>query len=675
MAYEFQSKEEYFEFFHNEIKAIARIKDDEKLEEEVFTEKMLDYLNDSNFTENAVPCRHKGRGFKVDGYDMNSTENAIDIIVTLYDNDKDEIFKVAKLDITKTHKWARNFLNQSRIGSGLHDKLEDSAEAYDLAKLIHKNFKNLKIARIILITNGETGAIPAEIDKAGNMEITFQVYDFERLWRNISSGMKKEVITLDFGKEGLEPVPTISAYDGKGIYKTYISLIPGSLIRSLYNRYGTRLLERNVRAFLQARSKVNQGIRDTIIQTPNMFLAYNNGITVTAQEVVTITDDYGNEKITSIKDFQIVNGGQTCASLWHTSTKNKAELKNVFLQMKLTVLNNPEMIDEIAPKISKYSNAQNAVNTADFSANSPLHRNIEKVGNSIWAPDPTGGNRNTKWFYERARGSYFETRALERTPAKIKAWDIIHPRNQNFDKLVLAKIENTWRLLPYEVSLGGQKCFSKFTVYVEERIAADNDIVVDEKYFKHLIAKIIIWKSTEKLINKQKMPGYRANIVTYSLSWILQHHPEIFNLNKIWNNQVIDHDLAAVINLVAYRIRNVITNVEGNVTEYCKKVVCWEKVQKLNIDITKADSIDPEQEQLKEEVRPQATIDWSIFEVSDIWLKAAEWIEETKRLPEEDASFCRSIWKTLENRRNPSLKQIPIAFKIIENAVKKGFKI
>ena len=317
MAYEFESREEYFELLHNEIKAEARIQEDEKLEEEVFTEKMLDYLNDSNFTENAVPCRHKGRGFKVDGYDMNSTQNAIDIIVSFYDNDQDGIYKVSKPDITKTHKWARSFLDQSRIGSGLHDKLEDSAEAYDLAKMIHENFKSLKRARIILITNGETGAIPAETEKSGNMEITFQVYDFERLWRNVSSGMKKEVITLDFIKEGVKPVSTISAYDGQHIYTTYISLIPGSLLRDLYDKYGTRLLERNVRAFLQARSKVNKGIQSTIINNPNMFLAYNNGITVTAQSVKLIEDKLGNKKIAVINDFQVVNGGQTCASLWH----------------------------------------------------------------------------------------------------------------------------------------------------------------------------------------------------------------------------------------------------------------------------------------------------------------------------------------------------------------------
>ena len=278
MKFNYTSKEEFFADFHHHIKAEARIDDEEKFEEEVFTQFMLEYLNDSNFTENAVSCRHKGRGFKIDGYDMNATQNSIDIIVTHFNNDQNEIYKVGKPEITKSFKWASNFLEQSRVGSGLHDKLEDSAEAYDLAKLIHQNFKSLIRARIILITNGDTGAIPAKIEEIAGMEITYQVYDFERYWRNISSGMKKEVIKLDFKEQGFEPIKTISAYDGKGVYTTYLSLIPGLLLRNLYDIYGTRLLERNVRAFLQARSKVNRGIRDTIIERGHMFLAYNNGI-------------------------------------------------------------------------------------------------------------------------------------------------------------------------------------------------------------------------------------------------------------------------------------------------------------------------------------------------------------------------------------------------------------
>ena len=251
----------------------------------------------------------------------------------------------------------------------------------------------------------------------------------------------------------------------------------------MYAKYDMKMLDMNVRVFLSKRGKVNTGIHETITRFPWDFCAYNNGITVFSTE---ITPDLEGTGILKAEGFQVVNGGQTTASLWHTATKNKANINNVYLQLKLTVINKAGMIDEIAPLISKYSNAQNTVNTADFSANDPFHRDLESKALSIYAPDPTGGNKQTIWFYERARGNYAETRARERTPARIKAWDRIHPRKQKFDKLVVAKLENTWLQIPHIVSLGGQKNFYNFTVHVEERIDEKNAIEIDSKYFQNL---------------------------------------------------------------------------------------------------------------------------------------------------------------------------------------------
>ena len=353
----FNNKDEFFSFLQSEIALEAKIENDEKMEEEVFVEKMLDYLVDLNFLENGIVCRHQGHGIKVDAFDLNTPENAIDIIVSNYKSGEDGIQRVGKPDVAKTFKRAKNFLEKSRLGDGFYEGLEDSADARDLSKLIHSKFQTIKKSRIILITNGITGPYEGVTEDLNNFSISYHLWDFEKLWQHVSSGMKKEFITLDFTEEGYNPIKCVDAYDGKKVFTTYLSLIPGQLLRDLYDKYGTRILERNVRAFLQARSKVNRGIRDTIIQEPNMFLAYNNGITVTANKVEFDIDENGNKAITKIRDFQVVNGGQTVASLWHTSDKNKAPLKNVFLQMKLTVINKAEMIDEIAPLISRYSNA------------------------------------------------------------------------------------------------------------------------------------------------------------------------------------------------------------------------------------------------------------------------------------------------------------------------------
>ena len=667
----FNNREEFFSFLQTEIVSEANAETEPRMEEEVYVERMLDFLHESNFIENGIICRHKGRGLKVDAYDFNSTQNAIDIIVALYKSGEDEIQRISKTDIDRNFKWANTFLEKSRVGVSFYESLEDSNEARDLAQMILSNYKNLKSARIILLTNGTAGPYEGQEKDLGDFKISYQLWDFDRLWRQVSSGMKKEFITVDFEEEGYDPIKCVSAHDGRMVYSTYISVIPGKLLRDLYDRYGTRLLERNVRAFLQARSKVNRGIRDTIIEEPNMFLAYNNGITVTANKVEFKIDENDNKRISVIKDFQVVNGGQTVASLWHTSIRNKASVQNVNLQMKLTVVNKPEMIDVIAPLISKYSNAQNTVNTADFSANDPFHRFLESKALSIYAPDPTGGNKQTIWFYERARGNYAETRARERTPARIKAWDRIHPRKQKFDKLVVAKLENTWLQIPHIVSLGGQKNFSYFTVHVEERIDEKTPIEVDSKYFQDLISKFIIWKATERVINAQKMPGYRANIVTYSLSWILRNHPKKIDLTKIWKKQSTDESLESVIDIVTHHVRNVITATTGNVTEWCKKEELWTKISKMKIDLD-VPVEDIVQQQAETSAKPKE-INFEDFTDLELWTALVSWIDETGKLSMRDKDFSKNIIKAIKKNGAPSFPQMKVSNKILTSAREKGF--
>ncbi|MEZ5461921.1 AIPR family protein [Dokdonella sp.] len=146
----------------------------------------------------------------------------------------------------------------------------------------------------------------------------------------------------------------------------------------LYEKFGARLLETNVRGFLSERGKVNRGIRSTIQNSPQMFFAYNNGLTATASSVEL---DEDNSRILDIKDLQIVNGGQTTASLFWARKKHKADLGSVSVQMKLSVIPDSlgDSFDEIVGKISEYANSQNKVSEADLSANRGFHREMEKI--------------------------------------------------------------------------------------------------------------------------------------------------------------------------------------------------------------------------------------------------------------------------------------------------------
>ena len=102
-------------------------------------------------------------------------------------------------------------------------------------------------------------------------------------------------------------------------------------------------------------------MRDTIRKEPQMFLAFNNGLSATA-EAVTVEDLPGGGKgLRSIRDLQIVNGGQTTASIYHAVKKDKADVSQLFVQVKLTVLNDPTKMDIVVPYISRYANTQNKV--------------------------------------------------------------------------------------------------------------------------------------------------------------------------------------------------------------------------------------------------------------------------------------------------------------------------
>src|SRR5574341_1074333 len=160
-----------------------------------------------------------------------------------------------------------------------------------------------------------------------------------------------------------------------------------------------------------------------ILKEPDMFCAYNNGITVFARSVEVISSEAGGGLVRA-EDFEIVDGGQTTAPLYHTQKKDRANIGNIFVQMKLTIIYDPEDVPILVPKISEYSKTQNKVQLADLAANQSPHPEIQTISNNILAPDPTGGSQHTYWFYERARGSYGEFRNLTaRTPAQKRQFD------------------------------------------------------------------------------------------------------------------------------------------------------------------------------------------------------------------------------------------------------------
>ena len=410
--------------FHDEIHAETNAIDG--LREEVFVQKMGDILEEYGEIDSFNPCPYKVPGYKVDGYSYDDEFNSVTLVVSLFLDEQDpNNARVTNTDLQTEFKHVGNFLERC-LKSG-SNKIEISNETYDLARLIYDCREDIKSVKLVLITDGVAQKRSAETDEIDGIEITRTVWDIERTCNYQKTG-EREKLTVDFTEYCNGPLFSVKQETINTCYTAYLSFIPGTVLADMYAIWGIKMLDMNVRVFLTARGNVNKGIRKTITDESDMFCAYNNGITVFARSVDIVPSENGVGLLKAY-DFQIINGGQTTASLYHTRKKDKVDLNNIFVQMKLIVIHNESDIPSVVPRISQYSNTQNKVQVADLAANENPHPEIQAISNSILAPDPTGGSRQTYWFYERARGSYEELRNMTAKTSTQKIYfDSLRPK-------------------------------------------------------------------------------------------------------------------------------------------------------------------------------------------------------------------------------------------------------
>lgn len=545
--------------------------------EEEFTRLMIEYLIEAGELEDGHVCYHSARGIKVNGYNFQGEEGRLDLFVSIYT--QNPILSTVRKDAVETaFKQLLNLL--VKISKGYHQSIEEASITFDMAQLIHSQRIQISHVRFFLFTDAIATIQSKNNQIKDGVTYSFNIWDLRRTYRCVTSGQKREAIEIDFQEKYGSIIPCLEMPESQADYKAYVAIISGDILCKVYDEYGSRLLERNVRSFLQAKGNVNKGIRQTILKEPHRFLAYNNGISATAESVKVVDLPNGGKGIAAICDFQIVNGGQTTASLYQAVRKDKADISGIYVQTKLTVVDR-DQIDEIVPLISRYANNQNKVSVADFSANDSFHVRFEELSRTIWAPANEINPRQTRWFYERARGQYADAKNREITAAKQKSFSSSNPTSQKLTKTDLAKFENTWNQLPHVVSLGAQKNFAKFTVYLSERDRQEPN----EKYFMDVVSKAILFKSAEKIVDDEKFGGYRANIVTYTLAYLSHKEQSSIDLDDIWKQQNITSKLREIIQLTSIQIHKMIANPPDgrNVTEWCKKEDCWSRIQKMSV--------------------------------------------------------------------------------------------
>lgn len=564
-----------------------------------FVDNMSQYLIDSEVLSDFTPSFYTGRAgrskYRVDGYVYDEFDNTMNLIIANFDgNDLER----RMTNTVAMHDFGRlRIFLETALKTNLYKEIEISTPCADLVDFLRQNVKTIRKYRFLIFTDADLSSNVKSVDikSYDDIPIEGQIWDIDRLFRICCSEQGRQIIEIDFRQYCGEGIPCLEASSvATDQYSSYLGVIPGSVLADIYDRYGSKLLEGNVRSFLSTKVAVNKKIRATILNTPQMFFAFNNGISATAMDVEITSTDHGRF-ITFARDFQIINGGQTTASISNARYKDKANLDGIYVQMKLTAIDesSPEESDELIRNISRSSNSQNKVSDADFFASHPFHRRMEQISRLMFAPATDGAQYETKWFYERARGQYLQEQ-MRLTPAKKKQFELQNPKNKVIKKTDLAKVQNTWGGFPHTVSKGAQTNFSSFAEYIDEQWTA-NETQFNERYYQSTAALMIMFQYLEKQIPKQSWyeGGYRANIIYYTVAQfrrlIKQQFPgSDLDLAIIWNKQglpeQVESSLIALAELVLLKITDSNRKV-GNVTQWCKRRECWDDVKTITFKL------------------------------------------------------------------------------------------
>lgn len=607
--------------------------------EEEFLNRTLDILTDFNEIEDPMrvgmgdKARKNKSLMRVDGYSFDEVDRSL----ILFISDFQDSYNTDNLTETRVDElyWRMyNFLDEVCNGD-VNEYFDASDDILKVARLIRHRVNAtgddpdmlLKV-KFYIITNKElsatllnknllettirkkkgkskTAKTTKKIKKAdfNGKPLEINLWYLERFFEMENSNNNDPIvidIKNDFPSLGYEGIPCIKGNIGEDLgYEAYIAIIPGKLLANIYIEHGSKVLEGNVRAFLgtNGSKSVNSGIKRTINTDPTKFFTYNNGIATTAADVE-IEEVNGEMLITRIVDLQIINGGQTTASLAEAVLKKtNVNLEGIFVPMKLTVIEDREsenddgvrFYDQMVQAIAKYANSQNKVTAADLFSNDPFHIWMEKMSKKHLAP-PAQYAIPTGWYYERSRKKYLQEQ-IKLRGEDAKRFALKYPKKQIVNKEQLAMYLTTIDLKPHIVSKGKNWVMKEFGTKIGNDYRA-NKAMFNEFYFKKCICSAIIFRTVDNYLetNKDsakkptgfwyKSGGYKGNIVPYTIAKILSCIPAGYTLNweRIWQKQSVSPAFMREVEILTKITNDFICDSHGViVTEYCKRQTTWEE--------------------------------------------------------------------------------------------------
>ena len=656
------------------LRRVAENKDESEgadAENLAFTRSVIDWMTAEGGWNDGNAFEFSARGMHASGYAWDGADpGVLDVYVSVFNPAMtSQTMSVSEIDrhLDRGTAFVREVLEGRRgVARFENGPAADLSTLIDSGRGVWETIRIVLIANARILSNARAGGFSREDAHIGGVRLEFQVWDLDRMFRLFTGGKGHEPVTVDFEKDFGAAIPCLDIPRETDEYSACLAVFPGDVLADVYERYGTQLLEKNVRVFLQERGKVNKGILETIEKRPQMFLAFNNGISITARGIEFGTGANGQKTLRRLEDFQIVNGGQTTASLHNARKKHKLPLGQTFVQAKISVVGNGADEDSLVRDISLYANSQNKVKKSDLGADGAFHRALEMLSRETWTP-----NGRSKWFYERAEGQYGVAQQLAgNVYGGRQSFEREYPKSQRIKKTDVAKAVLAWQGAPEIASLGGEKCFQKFAGGIPE------GFVPDEMYFKTLVAKLILFREIDAIVKEQGDTGYKANVIAYTLALMNAKTDNRMNLLSIWACQGVPERFRDLIDRLVRRVRKTICDTAAaggitNVTEWGKKSACWEEVQKLDVDADAflhavgdplafpggrgAGAIDVgegetgEQREARERVEKLKAANW---------YGIAQWGHDTRNLNDWQVKFTASIAGAVSSGKRLSTKQV-----------------
>lgn len=551
----------------------------------------------------------KDAKIQLNGYLYQEESNLLNLYVVEYEpfTKENELPETSMTTLKEYANKAKRFYINAETILQLADR---SQEYYDVTKMIVDNKSEIDEVNIFVITSKfYVSNKPIDLAIPGVETVNVQVWDMDRIFKlsEAEQGIQEfDVLLRDRYEQPLQLVAVPSNKKDEKIIDCYIGVIPAKLLAQLYDDWGPKLVERNVRSFLQAKGGTNKGIRDTLKdpQQKELFVAYNNGISSVAKAAdIEKMGDSNLFQINSLTSWQIVNGGQTTASI-HQAFKNDIDLDDVYIQMKLTILNLHDIDeveqspddnldryvaeDELISKISEYANTQNKINKSDLLANTRFLSDLEKLSRMVWIPTKDNRKEEAKWYFERARGQYMVDIGRRKKGKEQNDFKKMYPKENVMTKVDMAKYYMSWEGYPHISSKGGEEAFKRFmdmnSEYWKQSSLTDEEgnitksiKIVDSGYYKQLIAMRIVNSFVTKIVENMNLKGYRANVIYYSVAMLKQLYADQIDLTDVWNNQALSDKWEDIVRIIANNALNYLRESAGdqNVTQWAKKEDCW----------------------------------------------------------------------------------------------------